>query len=209
MRRILLGLTMGLGMGLAVAPAWAQSVCKVAGLAGEVHSGARLLKVGDGLEAGAEIRTGGDGRVRLRCVDGSSLVLGDNSHLQLTSYKAASGAHPRAASLWLEVGVLGQTVSPGGPGSSWEVRTPSAVTAVRGTEFIVEVSAEQGTAVHVEKGEVAVESTVKTRGLVPRPPTKLNVQVNGTQCSTAGACTAASAWSAARVQAVQSRLGGL
>ena len=205
MRRILLGLMMG----LALAPAWSQSVCSVAGLAGAVHSGAKVLKVGDGLEAGAEIRTGSDGRVRLRCIDGSSLVLGDNSQLKLTSFKAAGGGQPRAASLWLEVGVLGQSVAAGGPGSSWEVRTPSAVTAVRGTEFIVEVSPEQATAVHVDKGEVAVESTVKTRGLVPRPPTRLDVQINGTQCAASGGCTAAAAWSAERVQAVQSRLGGV
>ena len=204
MSRILLGL-----MGLVMLPACAQSVCSVAGMAGEVHSGAKLLKVGDGLQAGAEIRTGADSRVRLRCVDGSSLVLGDKSQLTLTSFTAPTASQPRAAALWLEVGVLGQKVASGGPGSSWEVRTPSAVTAVRGTEFIVEVSAEQATAVHVDKGEVAVESTVKTRGLVPRPPTKLDIKINGTQCAASGGCTAASAWSAERVQAVQSRLEGV
>jgi hypothetical protein len=201
MRRFVIAL-----MGLAASQAWAQGVCSVAALAGEVRSGARLLALGDVLDAGAEIRTGDKSRVRLRCVDGSSLVLGDQSTLRLTRFTPASAGQPRAVSLWLELGVIGQKVSPGG---SWEVRTPSAVTAVRGTEFVVEVSQEQGTAVHVGQGQVAVESTVKTRSLTPRPPTQLNTQSDGTQCSPTGGCTAASTWSPERVQALEDRLAGV
>ena len=192
----------------AASSAWADPVCTVGGVSGEARSGAKLLAKGDGLEIGAEIRTGAKGRVRLRCIDGSSLVLGDNSQLTLTEYKAAAGEQPRTVSLWLEVGVMGQKVTPGGANGSWEVRTPSAVTAVRGTEFVVEVNAEQATAVHVDTGEVAVDSTSKTRSLKHRPPTRLTGSANGTQCTASG-CSDAAAWAPARVQALADRLAGV
>ena len=179
---------------LGASSAFAQPVCTVAAVAGEAKSGPKALAVGDTLDEGAEIRTGAKGRVRLRCVDGSSLVLGDNSQLTLTQYQAPKGEQPRAVSLWLEVGVMGQKVTPGGANGSWEVRTPSAVTAVRGTEFVVEVNAEQTTAVHVDTCEVEVGGTAKTRSLKHRPPAKLNKKDNGTQCTAAAGCSDASAW---------------
>jgi len=197
---------------LAAASVWAEPACNVAAVAGEARSGSRPLAKGDALDVGAEIRTGAKGRVRLRCVDGSSLVLGDNTVLTLTEYKAAAGEQARVVSLWLEVGVMGQKVTPGGAGDtkgSWEVHTPSAVTAVRGTEFVVEVNAEQTTAVHVDTGEVEVGGTAKTRSLKHRPPAKLDAKANGTQCTTTAGCTDASAWSPERVQALADRLAGV
>ncbi len=192
----------------AASSAWAEPACKVAAVTGEARSGARLLAKGDGLEVGVEVRTGPKGRVRLSCVDGSSLVLGDNSVLTLNQYTPAAGDQPRAVSLWLEVGVMGQKVTPGGANGSWEVRTPSAVTAVRGTEFVVEVNAEQATAVHVDTGEVEVGGTSKTRSLKHRPPTKLTSKANGTQC-TADGCSDAAAWAPERVKALADRLAGV
>ncbi len=193
----------------AASSAWAEPVCTVAGVSGEARSAGKLLAKGDGLAEGAEIRTGAKGRVRLRCVDGSSLVLGDNSQLTLTRYAAAAGEQPRTVALWLEVGVMGQKVTPGGANGSWEVRTPSAVTAVRGTEFVVEVNAEQTTAVHVDTGEVAVDSTAKTRSLKHRPPAKLDAKTNGTQCTASAGCAEASAWTPDRVKALADRLAGV
>jgi hypothetical protein len=189
-----------------VAVAQAAPVCEVAALSGEAKSGGQALKVGDKLEAGAEVTTSAKGRMRLRCVDGSSIVLGDGTTLKLAEFKPAADGQPRAATLVLSLGVIGQKVAPGG---SWEVRTPSAVTAVRGTEFLVEVSGEQATAVLVQTGEVAVEGTAKTRGIGPRKPIQLNPDVAGTQCSVAGGCAAAAAWTPERIRAMQDKLTGI
>jgi len=188
------------------AVAQAAPVCEVAALSGEAKAGPKALKVGDKLDAGTEVSTAAKGRMRLRCVDGSSIVLGDATTLKLAEFKPAADGQPRAATLVLSLGVIGQKVAPGG---SWEVRTPSAVTAVRGTEFFVEVSAEQATAVLVQTGEVAVEGTAKTRGIGPRKPIKLNPDAAGTQCSVAGGCAAAASWTPERVREVQDKLAGI
>jgi len=193
-----------LSVGMAMAQA--APVCEVAALSGEAKAGSKALKVGDKLEAGAEVSTAAKGRMRLRCIDGSSIVLGDGTTLKLAEFKPAADGQPRAATLVLSLGVIGQKVAPGG---SWEVRTPSAVTAVRGTEFLVEVSDEQGTAVLVQTGEVAVEATAKTRGIGPRKPIKLNPDAAGTQCSVAGGCSAAASWSPERTREVQDKLAGI
>jgi hypothetical protein len=190
-------------MVLAAAPCMAEAVCEVAALSGEAHSGAnKTLAVGDKLEAGAEVQTGAKGRLRLRCVDGSSIVLGDATQLRISDFRPAADGQPRSASLLLTLGVIGQKVAKGG---SWEVRTPSAVTAVRGTEFFVEVNNEQGTAVHVEEGEVAVEAPVRTRGIAPRPVIRLDRTANGTHCTNSG-CSPAMAWSPEHVRELQDKL---
>ena len=197
---------------LSAIPASAQAapaVCEVAALSGEAKSGPKALKVGDRLEAGTEVATAAKGRMRLRCVDGSSVVLGDATTLKIAEFKPPADGQPRAATLVLTLGVIGQKVAPGGAGSSWEVRTPSAVTAVRGTEFVVEVSGEQATAVLVQTGEVAVESTARTRGIGPRKPIKLNPDAAGTQCNLGSGCTGAANWTQERVREVQDKLAGI
>ena len=186
----------------AALPCMAQSVCEVSALSGEAKSGERVLAKGDKLDVGASVVTGSKGRVRLRCVDGSSIVLGDATELRISEFRPAAGGQPRSAALLLTLGVMGQKVAPGG---SWEVRTPSAVTAVRGTEFFVEVSGEQGTAVHVAEGEVAVEAPPRTRGIAPRPVLLLNRRSNGTNCTLAG-CAVAANWAPERVQDLQAKL---
>jgi len=190
-------------MMLVALPCAAEAVCDVAALTGEAKSGAKALAVGDKLEVGAEIRTGAKGRLRLRCVDGSSIVLGDATALRISDFRLATPEQPRSASLLLTLGVMGQKVAPGG---SWEVRTPSAVTAVRGTEFFVEVSNEQATAVHVKEGEVAVEASARTRGIAPRPVIRLDKKSDGTSCTPGAGCAVAANWSATRVRALQDRL---
>jgi hypothetical protein len=172
-------------------------------------SGTRALASGQTLEVGAELRTGAGGRVRLKFADGSVLVLADRSHMRIEAY-SASGGRPREASLLLQMGVIGQRVQPV-PGGSWQVRTPTAVTAVRGTEFFVEVGADDATSVHVASGEVAVESTVasNTRSLLPRKPVRLASQANGTRCSASGDCSAAASWASDKAGALRDRVGSL
>ncbi len=197
-----------LSLALSSSAALAQQACEVVSVSGEAQRvDGKALAVGDKLDVGATLRTGATGRVRLKFVDGSVLVLADKSQLRIDAFSAASG-QPRAAELLLELGLVGQRVTPSADGS-WKVRTPTAVTAVRGTEFSVEVGDDRATAVHVKTGEVDVEPTgPQTRGIKPRYPVRLEKKLNGTQCD-AAQCGAAMAWSAERVARVEQRLGSL
>lgn len=188
--------------------AWAQTACEVLAVRGEAtQADGRPLAAGDKLDVGATLRTGAAGRVRLKFSDGSIVVLADNSQLRIVAYAAPAG-QARAAELLLEMGLVGQRVTPSA-GGSWRVRTPTAVTAVRGTEFSVEVGDDRATAVHVKAGEVDVEpSGPQTRGIKPRPPVRLAQALNGTRCD-ATQCGSATAWSAERVARVEQRLGAL
>lgn len=208
--------------------ALAEPVCEVAALVGEVQvqdaAGTRSLRVGERLEPGAELRSGPQARVRLRFIDGSTLVLADQSQLRIERFVQGPG-QPREAALLLQLGLIGQQVRPAA-GGSWRVRTPTAVTAVRGTEFSVEVAADLATAVHVSTGAVAVEplpaepadaasapysskspALGQLRGLRKPRLVLLQAARNGTRCDAQGQCSEAAAWSAERVQQIQQRLG--
>lgn len=234
-----LAASLGLALAGALAPqiAWAQAAapgaqtrppagtangmgtsatsCEVAALVGAswlVNGSAQHpLKPGDKVGEGAQLRTGDSGRLRLRCPDGSTLVIGDRSQLTLSKLQMPAG-QPREVSLLLQLGLLGQKVAPAGGASPgrWEVRTPSAVTAVRGTEFLVEVGADEQTAVHVQSGQVAVlpgeRAAGGTRGL--RLPIVVD-KAGGTQCDVTQGCEAAKAWREDRVRGMLDRLAGV
>lgn len=188
--------------------ALAQQACEVVAVSGEAQRvDGKALAVGDRLDVGTTLRTGAGGRVRLKFGDGSVLVLADRSELRIEAFSAAA-SQPRIAEFLLETGLVGQRVTPSA-GGSWRVRTPTAVTAVRGTEFSVEVGDDRATAVHVKTGEVDVEPAApQTRGIRPRYPVRLEKKLNGTQCD-ASACKAAVAWAADRVARLEQRLGSL
>ncbi len=196
-------------LGLGCCPASAQgtgpAIGEVLALKGEAWVDGQALKPGDRVQAGASLRTGQPGRLRLRFEDGSVLVLSDRSELRLERYEQPAGG-ARQASLWLQLGLIGQSVR-SQPGGSWQVRTPSAVTAVRGTEFMVEVDAGQKTAVHVQSGDVAVEPQggLRLRGAAA-PVRRLSQPRQGTDCEAEGGCSEVKTWSEQRVQALRDRL---
>ncbi|MBV8605747.1 MAG: FecR domain-containing protein [Pelomonas sp.] len=197
-----------LALAFAAAPAFATPVCSVVAVKGEASVAAQPLQPDQGLEVGAEIHTGA-GRVRLRCVDGSMLVVADHSVLRIARFDVGPDK-PRDASLQLEVGLIGQQVAKQ-PGGSWEVRTPTAVTAVRGTEFMVEVGADLATAVNVQSGQVQVEALQSaagggTRSLRPRSIVELAHGDDGTSCTSTQGCSAVKTWTPERVKAAQDRL---
>lgn len=206
-----LNLVLTLVVTLIPTQAMAQSaVCEVVALKGEATSGGKTLVMGDKLAVGADVRTGANGRVRLRFVDGSMLVVSDASQVRIEQFDRSTASAGRAAVMLLDVGLVGQKVTPSANGS-WKVRTPTAVTAVRGTEFTVEVDSEQQTAVNVQSGRVDVvpASQMRARSLGPAPRVVLQQIQAGTECNKLGMCTAAHPWRAERVQQVQDRLAGV
>ncbi|MEO6278862.1 FecR domain-containing protein [Roseateles sp.] len=188
--------------------AFAQQACEVVAVSGDAQRiDGKALAVGDKLDVGTTLRTGTAGRVRLKFIDGSVLVLADKSQLRIESFSAGS-TKPREAELLLELGLIGQRVNPS-VGGSWKVRTPTAVTAVRGTEFTVEVGDDRATAVLVKTGEVDVEPIgPQTRSVKPRYPVRLAKTNSGTRCD-AKDCSDVMTWTADKVQRVEQRLGSL
>lgn len=181
-------------------------VCEVASLIGNATVGDAALSVGQGLRVGDEIQTQAKARMRLRCVDGSSLVLAENSHLRIEAF-STEGLDRREARFFLKLGLVGQKVSAGG---AWTMRTPSAVTAVRGTEFAVDVPEEGKTAVLMQSGSVDVQPAgAKTRSIVAALPVVALAGLMGTDCSTDKGCGAAAVWGEGRVKALLDRLSGV
>lgn len=201
---------------LPVALATAAPVAEVAGVSGDAQTGpagqGRALAVGDKLEAGAEVRTGDKGRVRLRFVDGSNVVIGDRSVFRIEQFDGGTPAKPRQASLLLELGLIGQKVAPAA-GGSWTVRTPSAVTAVRGTEFMVEVAPDLATSIDVQEGKVEIAPTdlpdqPRAKGARPAP-VLMQPSSPAMVCRRGGECVVAKSFNPDRMKHKQDRLAGV
>lgn len=204
------------------AAALAGPVAEVVGVRGEavsmVGSQATPLTIGTKLEEAAVIRTGSPGRVKLRFIDGSVIVVSDASSLKIEQYRVSEQEKRRDAGFVLDIGLISQTVAPA-KGGSWSVRTPTAVTAVRGTEYMVEVRPDLGTEVSVQSGEVAVEpfsapspSGSRKRSLAPSHDAAnvlLNGQNFGTTCNASGACEPSRVWKEERIQALKDRISGV
>lgn len=202
MKRVLVTALVG---GLSLAAQAADPVCEVAALIGQAQSGDKPLKVGSALGAGDDVVTLANSRLRLKCRDGSSLVLAANSRLRIEAFEV-NGTQRVEARFNLQLGLIGQKVASGG---GWNVRTPSAVTAVRGTEFAIEVGADQATAVLMQSGNVDVRpATAQSRSIAAMLPLVALAGSVGTDCRE-GKCTAAAPWSEARVKALLDKLSGV
>lgn len=112
------------------------------------------LSRGDRLNVGDGVRTGSDGYVRIELADGSSLSIEPDTSLRfnrLTQYGRGAMADTR---MNLERGRIETRVEPTEEdGSRFEIHTPSAVAAVRGTHFGLAAQPE-GTLLEVREGEV-------------------------------------------------------
>lgn len=207
------GLALLLAVGLA-APAWAAPVGEVVALRGfatlVVDGITKPLKLGGQVEPGWEIHTAKPGRVKLKFIDGSVMVIGDASRLKIERFQAPGGGKGRDAGFFLDVGLVNQVVAPA-PGGQWRMRTPSTVTAVRGTEFMVEVNPDKITDVHVATGAVSVEPLRKfrTRGELDSPPLMLDQKYQGVSCDAKGRCSTPQSGQEARMRALHDRLSGV
>lgn len=117
------------------------SAVQLAALSGAVQvdlgdgQGWRDAAVGLRLAAGSRLRTAGDASAALQLADGSRVLVRPDSELHL---REAAEVGAGALSLRVELlrGRLENAVHPmRASGSRFEIQTPSAVTAVRGTEF--------------------------------------------------------------------------
>lgn len=162
-----------------------------------LHGSAELLRAGTGkteplqagtaLRNGDRIKTGADSNLTLQFADGSRLLVQSNSDVLMDSLSAWGTTGMVDTSVRLQSGRVDTRVKPArGPGSRYQIITPAAVAAVRGTDF--RVSAETGKPVmrsEVTEGSVGVGNTGKSTtvkagfglvaeaGKVPDKPRKL------------------------------------
>jgi hypothetical protein len=148
---------------------------------------ARPLQTGQSLKTGDEIRTGADSNATLQFANGSRILLQEESDLEIVKSDQYHKTEITDIRLDLDHGRTETQVKPqAAPGNRFEIRTPSIVTSVRGTDFRVEAEATKpiGRA-ETLTGEVAVAGgsktmavrggfgTVAERGRPPLPPVKL------------------------------------
>ena len=108
-----------------------------------LHQGdtpARAAVAGVLLQAPSGIRTGADGSATLQFADGTRVMVLRDSELQLqSSQKSVLGGVSTMALSLLRGHVENQVTPKGNSGGRFEIRTPAAIAAVRGTQYRVSV----------------------------------------------------------------------
>ena len=103
---------------------------------GQVRADGRAAVNGMQLAEGSRLQTGADGSVTLQLADGSVVTLQKASSLTLQELRSVSGVPAtHDTRLKLEAGRLQTVVKPQGSDGRFEILTPVAVSAVRGTQF--------------------------------------------------------------------------
>lgn len=127
-----------------------------------------LAAAGMRLPAGALIETDPQASLTLQFADGSRLLLHAGSRLRLDRLSSFGGGAMVDTQLRLQRGRITNTVRklPSGGAAKFQVETPNATTAVRGTVFRVDAG-DRGTHAEVLEGSVAV-SNGQRRALVSR-----------------------------------------
>ena len=122
----------------------------------------QLAEPGSRITPGDSIRTGASSAVTLAFFDGSATTLDAETEVTVSQLFSRRDEHDKIIILHQWVGRTRNRVQRLlDPASRFEIETPTAVTAVRGTEFTVEVMPNGATRVAVDEGlvEVAARGT--------------------------------------------------
>ena len=125
---------------------------------GDVRAGTSKIGKGAELPEGAALATGKDGYATLRLADGSLLNIQRESEMKLERMRTYPGTEFVRSEVRLDAGRVEANARARAPGASrFEVRTPLATAAVRGTDFRVSAGADgKSTAAEVLTGTVAL-----------------------------------------------------
>ena len=151
-----------------------------------------VAEVGLGMGANATLRTRAGARVTLLCPDDLRVVVGPETEIALA--RLVSGG-PQPVALRLMRGIAGFLFDGGGDGV--QVRTPSAVAAVRSTQWAMRVG-DGASAVFARDGSVFVQGDDATVRLGPG---------DGVDVSASGAVGPVVRWGQARIDLFARLLG--
>lgn len=124
----------------------------------------RPVSTGDVVQFGDALETGADGSARIHFADQSDVLLKPSSLLVVTRYRRFLDQPGERTELRLERGNIRNRVTPlTSDEASFEVYTPGAVAAVRGTEYYLGVDGAETTRNEVISGQVDVGARGTTR----------------------------------------------
>lgn len=155
---VLLTLSVGPAMGLAQAPERVGTIVALEGTAYVLHVGhtaSAYVSVQSPVYPGDIIQTGTASKIRLALLDGTVLTLGEQGTLRLTEFVYAPARPTRTTVLTIARGIFRVVAETLFPGARVEVTTPTAIAAIRGTDWMGEVKAES-TAIVALQGRVAI-----------------------------------------------------
>lgn len=146
------------------------------------------VAAGTMLAEGTRLQVGPDGFVTVRLADGSVVKVSAQSDVQLRQLRRRGRAGTVQSVVEIQRGSVESSVAPSNdPSRRFEVRTPRAVTSVRGTRFGVTLSESGDTTAAVLQGAVAVQSRAADNpalhtaaATVLQPGQGLAVQADGT-----------------------------
>jgi len=143
------------------------------------------LRLKDAIRSGDEVRTGDDGRLEISFGSGNILTLRPRTRLIVLLTKKFSEMNI-FQKIILETGkIIAGVKEVTGRTSRYEVKTPSAVAAARGTNFRIGLDERENTRAEIAKGRVGVEAsgiwvevgegegTIVPKGQPPLAPRKL------------------------------------
>ena len=122
----------------------------------------QVALLGATLPPGSVVVTGQDERVRLLLSTGSTVTLGADARLTLVELRTLEGPQVKRTTLGVQRGRLESVVAPAThPAQKHEIRTPLVTSAVRGTDYRLEVGPTT-VATEVTEGAVAVSPDAGT-----------------------------------------------
>ena len=125
------------------------------------------LAQGTRLDEGTRLQVGPDSFVAVRLADGTVVRVQPQSDLQLRQLRRRGRAGSVQSVLDMRAGSVESSVTPSADAlRRFEIRTPRAVTSVRGTEFGVALAASGQTTASVLEGSVAVQGRAEN---APQP----------------------------------------
>jgi len=151
------------GLTIRIPRAWLKSrpsALEVVAVQGDVRSKGQPLALNSRVAAGDDVRTGKDGYATLKLADGSTITLLPSASAGVERAQATPGG-TTDTQMRLDAGRVETSVRKPKQGASrFEVRTPMAIAAVRGTKFRVTTDPGKNAATsEVLEGEVGVADT--------------------------------------------------
>lgn len=130
---------------------------KVLHVSGQAALDGKVPQPGTPVSEGSTLETAPNGFVTLELADGSKLTLPSNGAVELTRLRQFEGTALTDSIVNVRRGSVESTVAPAGNGvGRFEIRTPVAVTGVRGTRFRVQ-SGDRGVQSEVLEGSVRLQ----------------------------------------------------